>query len=269
MNINAWRPTPFVLASAALHFGSILLLLLKPELWRWALGALLFNHVLICAASLWPRSTALGENLVRLPENAARRREIALTFDDGPDAEVTPKVLAILAAYGVHASFFCIGERAAVHPELCRDIVAAGHSVENHGQLHRKHYSLLGLRGWKKEVGTAQTLLNSITGQRPRFFRALAGLRNPFLDPVLHQLGISLASWTRRGYDTRTGNADTVFARLTNNLAAGDILLLHDGNSARTPNGTPVVLEVLPRLLNELATRKLKPVTLSSACNTT
>jgi peptidoglycan/xylan/chitin deacetylase (PgdA/CDA1 family) len=232
-------------------------------------GALLFNHVLICAASLWPRSTILGRNLVRLPVDAARRGEIALTFDDGPDAEVTPKVLAILAAHDVQASFFCIGERAAAHPELCRDIVAAGHSVENHGQLHRNHYSLLGWHGWKKEVGNAQTLLSSITGQRPRFFRALAGLRNPFLDPVLHQFGIGLASWTRRGYDTRTGDTDTVFARLTNNLAAGDILLLHDGNSARTPDGIPVVLEVLPRLLVELAKHNLKPVTLPSACKLT
>ena len=267
--MNAWRPAPFVIASAALHLGAALLLLLKPELWRWAFGAVLLNHAAICAASLWPRSTLLGGNLARLPEASVRRGEIAITFDDGPDPEVTPKVLAILAAYGVQASFFCIGERAAAHPELCRDIIAAGHAVENHGQLHRKHYSLLGFRGWLREVGDAQATLEAITGQRPRFFRALAGLRNPFLDPVLHRLGISLASWTRRGYDTRTGNADTVFARLINNLAAGDILLLHDGNAARTPVGQPVVLDVLPRLLNELAVRKLKPVTLSSACKPT
>lgn len=247
--------------------GCLLLLLLKPGLWRWPVGALLLNYILITAASLWPRSTALGANLVRLPEKAIRCNEIALTFDDGPDPQVTPKVLAILAVHGVQASFFCIGERAAAHPNLCRAIVAAGHAVENHGQLHRNHYSLLGLHGWKKEVGDAQAILSSITGQRPRFFRALAGLRNPFLDPVLHHFGLGLATWTRRGYDTRTDNADTVFARLTKNLAAGDILLMHDGNAARTPAGVPVVLEVLPRLLNELAARKLKPITLSSLCN--
>jgi peptidoglycan/xylan/chitin deacetylase (PgdA/CDA1 family) len=267
--MNAWRPTPFIFASIILHLGAVLLLIFKLELWRWTLGAILLNQIFICAASLWPRSTLLGANLVRLPETSAGRNEIAITFDDGPDPEVTPKVLAILAEYGVQASFFCIGERAAAHPGICRDIIAAGHAVENHGQLHLKHYSLLGLRGWLQEVGFAQATLENITGQRPRFFRALAGLRNPFLDPALHRLGLSLASWTRRGYDTRTSNADIVFARLTNNLSAGDILLLHDGNASRTATGQPVVLEVLPRLLKELDVRKLKPVTLSSACTPT
>jgi len=264
--MRAWRPTAFVAASAFLHLGAALLLLTQPALWRWVLGALLLDFSAIVAAGLWPRSTLLGRNLVRLPEAAARRREVAITIDDGPDPEVTPQVLSILAAAGARASFFCIGERAALHPELCRAIVAAGHAVENHGQSHRKRYTLLGWRGWLTEVGNAQTTLQAITGQQPRFFRALAGLRNPFLDPVLHRLGLRLASWTRRAYDTRNGNADAVLARLTSNLAAGDILLLHDGHAARTIHGRPVIVEVLPRLLGELAARKLKPVTLASAC---
>jgi len=265
--MRAWRPSQFLVASAAVHLSAALLLLLRTQHWRWALGAVLLDHLALLAASLWPRSTLLGSNLVRLPDAAARRGEIAITIDDGPDAQVTPQVLAILAAHGAQASFFCIGERAAALPHLCRAIVAAGHAVENHGQRHRKHQSLLGPRGWLREVGAAQTTLEAITGQRPRYFRALAGLRNPFLDPVLHRLGLHLASWTRRGYDTRTGDADAVLARLTDKLAAGDILLLHDGRAASTAAGRPVILDVLPRLLDELARRKLKPVTLGSACN--
>ncbi len=264
--MHAWRPTAFIVASVLLHLGAALLLLLQPAFWRWALGAVLLDHAALYAAGLWPRSTLLGPNLVRLPEAAARRGEVAITIDDGPDPEVTPQVLSILAAAGAQASFFCIGERAALHPELCRAIAAAGHAVENHGQSHRKRYALLGWRGWQKEVGTAQATLEAITGQRPGFFRALAGLRNPFLDPVLHRLGLSLASWTRRAYDTRSGDPDTVLARLTDNLSAGDILLLHDGHAARTAAGRPVIVEVLPRLLDELVARKLKPVTLARAC---
>lgn len=266
MNATGWRPAPFLVASAVWCVGWLLLLVLEPELWRWPLAALLLNYILISFASLWPRSTSLGTNLVRLPDDAIRRNEIALTFDDGPDPEVTPKVLAILSTYKVQASFFCIGERAGAHPQLCRDIVTAGHAVENHGQRHHNHYCLLGLRGWENEVGAAQTLLTSVTGQRPQFFRPLAGLRNLFLDPVLQRFGIRLATWTRRGYDTKDGNADAVYARLVKNLDAGDILLLHDGNAARTPVGEPVVLKVLPRLLDELDARKLKPVKLSSVC---
>jgi peptidoglycan/xylan/chitin deacetylase (PgdA/CDA1 family) len=87
-------------------------------------------------------------------------------------------------------------------------------------------------------------------------------LRNPFLEPVLHRLGLSLVSWTRRGFDTREGDPAKVMARLGRNLQARDILLLHDGNAARTPDGTPVLLEVLPLLLERLHAGGLRSVTL-------
>ena len=238
----------------------------SPEKWPLALGLLIANHVAIIAAGLLPRSTLLGANLVRLPEEAASRREVALTFDDGPDPEVTPKVLEILDRYGVHATFFCIGERALAHPEICREIAARGHDIENHGQRHRNHLAFSGFSGWMREVGEAQRTLEGITGIRPQYYRALAGLRNPFLDPVLKRLGIRLASWTRRGYDTRCGDCCMVLSRLTRDLQAGDILLLHDGNSARSQNGHPVVLELLPELLCELQRQKLKPVPLRPSC---
>jgi peptidoglycan/xylan/chitin deacetylase (PgdA/CDA1 family) len=265
--MKPWRPTAFIVASAGVHLAGLLLLALHFESWRLVLTIVLLDQAAIVAAGLWPRSTLLGPNLVRLPAAAARRGEVAITIDDGPDPDVTPQVLAILAACGARASFFCIGERANRHPELCRAIVAAGHAVENHGQSHRKRYSVLGPGQWLSEVGGAQSTLTAITGRRPRFFRALAGLRNPFLDPVLHRLGLRLATWTRRAYDTRNSDPDAVFARLTQGLAAGDILLLHDGHAARSAAGRPVILDVLPRLLDEFAARGFKTVTLSAACN--
>jgi peptidoglycan/xylan/chitin deacetylase (PgdA/CDA1 family) len=265
--MNHWRPTTFIFASMILHVIAVLTLLLEPALWRWSVSAIFLNQVWISFACLWPRSKLLGQNMVHLPEAAIQRGEIVLTFDDGPAPEVTPKVLAILAAHGVRATFFCIGERAAAHPELCRDIIAAGHTIENHGQRHRNHNAFSGIRGWMKEVGDGQATLEIITGRSPQFYRALAGFRNPFLAQVLHRLGIRLASWTRRGYDTNTADANVVLARLVKNLAAGDILLLHDGNAAKTAGGNAVIIEVLPHLLSAIAKQKLNPVTLSSACN--
>jgi peptidoglycan/xylan/chitin deacetylase (PgdA/CDA1 family) len=85
------------------------------------------------------------------------------------------------------------------------------------------------------------------------------------LDPVLHALGLRLVSWTRRGFDTREGDPARVAGRLLDGLAAGDILLLHDGHCARTPTGAPVVLEVLPRLLDAVRHRGLRTVTLAQA----
>ena len=114
------------------------------------------------------------------------------------------------------------------------------------------------------DIARAQESIVRVTGCSPRFFRAPAGLRNPFLEPVLARLQLRLVSWTRRGFDTVNGNADVVCRRLTNSLQAGDILLLHDGNAARSRKGRPVILEVLPRLLDAMAAKELQPVTLRS-----
>ena len=82
---------------------------------------------------------------------------------------------------------------------------------------------------------------------------------------MLHALDLRLVTWTRRGFDTRHRDAARVAARLTRGLAAGDILLLHDGHAARTASGRPVVLEVLPRVLDAIAKDGLAPVTLRHA----
>jgi len=95
----------------------------------------------------------------------------------------------------------------------------------------------------RAEISRAQDSILRVTGSRPRFFRAPAGLRNPFLDPVLSRLQLRLASWTRRGFDTVNSNADVVYRRLADSLQDGDILLLHDGNAARSRGGKPVILE--------------------------
>ena len=105
----------------------------------------------------------------------------------------------------------------------------------------------------------------SVSAQSPRFFRAPAGLRSPLLDPLLQRAGLQLASWTRRGFDTVRGDPDTVFRKLTRGLRAGDILLLHDGGAAQTARGVPVILEVLPRLLDRCAAASLACITLRSS----
>lgn len=220
--------------------------------------------MLLTVLGLLPRSTLLGPNWTRLPPESKARSEMALTFDDGPDPDVTPRVLDLLDAAGVPGSFFCIGERAARRPDLCREIVERGHAVENHTQHHGHGFSLLGPRGLAREILSAQETLTSVTGQAPRFFRAPAGLRSPLLEPVLSRLDLRLATWTRRGFDTRARNPGRVTRRLTRGLAAGDILLLHDGNAARAPDGEPMVIRVLPDLLRDIAASGLRPVTLGS-----
>jgi peptidoglycan/xylan/chitin deacetylase (PgdA/CDA1 family) len=255
-------------ASVAAHVAAGAAVAVVPGAWPWAAAVIAADHLLLTGLGLWPRSTALGPNMHRLPADAARRGEIALTIDDGPEPEVTPAVLDLLDAHGAKATFFCIAEQAGRHPALCREIVRRGHAVENHSRHHSHRFSLLGPAGLRREIAAAQQILGDLTGVAPRYFRAPAGLRNPLLDPVLHGLGLELVSWTRRAYDTRQHRAPRVLAVLGDRLTAGDILLLHDGNAARTEHGQPVLLEVLPDLLQRAANRGLTAVTLAQACHT-
>lgn len=260
-----WRPTPLLWFTLFLHISCLLWMVLDPSNWPVCAAALVANHLVLTASGLWPRSRSLGPNWVRLPDNVAAG-QVALTIDDGPDPEVTPQVLDLLDQYGTRASFFCIGKRAQQYPELCREIVKRGHAVENHSQNHRHLFSLFGPRRMTVEIEAGQASLTRITGQRPLFFRPTAGLRNPFLEPILARHGLYLASWTRRGYDTRNRDVADVHQRLLRQLAAGDILLLHDGNAARTPEGQPMILAVLPAVLETLSAAGLKSITLRSVC---
>jgi peptidoglycan-N-acetylglucosamine deacetylase len=260
---SSWQAAPAIKASVVLHGAALLGTAAMPAIWPWALAALAANQIILTAAGLTPRASLLGANLTRLGRAATERGYIALTIDDGPDPEVTPLVLDQLDAAGARASFFCIGWRARQYPALCREIVRRGHRVENHGDAHSALFATLGPRRMLADIQAAQMTLSDLSGQAPRFFRPMAGLRNPFLDWVLHELALQLATWTRRSFDTRTGDPQQVLQRLTRRLAAGDILLMHDGNAARTAAGKPVILEVLPRLLAVLDAHKLRTVTLA------
>ncbi len=272
-----WQPSPLIRGSIGLHvvalIGAVVLLLVKPPQWTTALVvlavAIVANHLLLSVVGLWPRSRWLGSNLVDLHGRATAAGRVVLTIDDGPDPAVTPRVLDLLARHGARATFFLIGSRAGAHPALVRRIVAEGHGIGNHSQAHDLAFSLRGRRWLAADIARAQAVLTEHAGQAPRFFRAPAGLRSPLLDPVLARAGLQLASWTRRGFDTRTSDATRVVHRLAGaggrRLRAGDILLLHDGHAARDADGEPVILAALERLLPLCRERGLGVVSLDMA----
>ena len=233
--------------------------------WPWVAGALIANHAVLVAGCLTPRSSLLGPNVVRLPEAALRRREVALTFDDGPDPEVTPRVLDLLDRRRAVATFFCIGERAAAHPRTMREIVARGHAVESHSHRHSLAFAWYGPGRLRREIASAQRAIGDAAGVAPVFFRAPYGTRNPMLDFALARVGLTYVSWMRRGYDAVDGNAPRVVERLTKRLTPGDVLLLHVGATARKPRRDATVLRALPALLERLEQAGLKSVSLRTA----
>jgi peptidoglycan-N-acetylglucosamine deacetylase len=262
--ISRWKPSPALQASAALHLGAVAGIATGLPL-TWAAGAIVTNHALLTAAGLWPRSTVLGSNMLRLSQAACEANQIAITIDDGPNPEVTPAVLDILDAYDAKASFFCIGRLVESHPDLALEIIRRGHSIENHSYGHRHHFSLMGMKSLRQEIVKTQEVISQATGYLPSYFRAPAGLRSPLLDPVLQSLNLRLISWTRRGFDTITNDPSKILNKLQRDLSAGDILLLHDGNCALTKSGQPVIIPVLSKLLNNLESMGLRPVSLNCA----
>jgi hypothetical protein len=201
-----WRPPLLVKASVAWHVGAGVAAAALPIEWPWAVGAVALNHVLLTATGLWPRSTWLGPNCCgcrRRRSRGAKSRSRSTTARTPRSRRRSRPARRARRA----ATFFCIAEQARAQPALCREITRRGHSVQNHSERHSHLFSMLGPRGLADEIGRAQQTLADITGQRPSFFRAPAGLRSPLLAPVLHRLELQLVSWTRRGYDTGSARA--------------------------------------------------------------
>ena len=191
---ESYRPPPLLAGSLALHAAGALALAVAPRHWRAIAGVLVANHVVLAAASLWPRSTSVGANQSRLPAAAARRGEIALTFDDGPDPVITPRVLDLLDRHGARATFFCIGERVRAHPEIAAEIASRGHRVENHTQTHPHLFACYPVPALRREILDAQESIARATGHSPRLFRAPAGrFRKMFSATV--RVGTSIDLW--------------------------------------------------------------------------
>jgi peptidoglycan-N-acetylglucosamine deacetylase len=268
---RAWQPGPLHWLLAGSHAAAVASIAIQPALWPWALGAICGSHALNFAFGLAPGSAALGPVISKLPMSAVQRGEIALTFDDGPDADLTPRVLDLLDQAGTQATFFCVGARARAHPQLVREIAARGHAVENHAFEHSRAMGFYGVGRLVRDIGDAQKTLADITGSAPKFFRAPFGIRTPLTEPALARLGLRCVAWNVRSLDSVDSCADRVAARVVRRLAPGAIVLMHDGMEGRRRRATasaPSVIGALPLVLATLRERAWRSVTLRSALPT-
>lgn len=266
----AVRPsiTPFLRASIGLHGLGAAALLAQRHSWEFVVPVLVANHLAVTAAAMTPRCGWLGANTTRIPLVDGQSRAVGLTFDDGPNPIVTPKVLELLAQADARATFFCIGQRAKAYPDIIAAMRQMGHGVENHTQSHPNSFALHGPSAMLAELSGAQRAIELAGGGVPTLFRAPAGMKNPWMATVLDRLNLSLVSWTRRGFDTVTHSGARVAQRLRRGLAVGDILLLHDGSSASDSQGAPVVLDALERILDALNKQGLQSEALHIALRT-
>lgn len=186
-------------------------------------------------------------------------RGVALTFDDGPSPEHTPRVLDLLDEAGVKATFFVIGRKAEAHPELVRAIVARGHALGLHSYAHDRLFSLRSLRYVEQDLRRASDALARITGARPTLFRPPIGHTSPRIARAVERLDLDVIGWSVRGLDgLARSRAERVVARVAPRLRDGEIVLLHD--AAERDDHTPASLAALPRILAAMSANNLPGV---------
>ena len=181
-------------------------------------------------ASLWPGSRIFGSALI-----APRKPgELALTFDDGPNAAWTPRLLDLLAGHGVHANFFVMGTHAALEPGLVRRAHDEGHLIGIHSWSH-PNFSRSSSATIEEELKRSRDALQQITGSEVRFFRPPFGARRPAVFRIARQMGLTTVLWNAMTSDWAEPSTEKIVAQLKkkidhlnrNGLAAN--IVLHDG----------------------------------------
>src|ERR1700722_6903464 len=181
-------------------------------------------------ASVWPTSQIYGRTLIA----GADPREVALTFDDGPNDAATPQLLEVLAGHQVRATFFTMGSFARQRPEIVRRVVAAGHLLGNHTMSHPK-LSMEPAARVRQELTDCSAVLEDIAGVAVRYFRPPFGARRPVVLRIARELGLTPVMWNVTGFDWEPRGVDGISANLNAGVAKnrergrGSNLLLHDG----------------------------------------
>jgi peptidoglycan/xylan/chitin deacetylase (PgdA/CDA1 family) len=175
--------------------------------------------------SMAPAGQWYGQTFTGL---APGSRQIALTYDDGPNDPHTLRLLEVLAKHSVHATFFLIGRYVQQRPEIVREIVSAGHVVGNHTFTH----PLLIFKSAteiRQQLSACRSALQDAIGNPSHLFRPPFGGRRPAVLRIARELGLDPVMWNVTGYDWSAPPAATIERKVTNQIRGGDVVLLHDG----------------------------------------
>ena len=200
----------------------------------------------------FPRLEMYGPIISRGPSG---RGSVALTFDDGPHPVTTRRILAALAATRHRATFFVLGTKARRHPDVVREIHAAGHTLGVHGDSHDRLHAFR--MPWKirRELLHAVQAVEDATGVRPRFFRPPLGHTSVTTTRGARRAAMTIVSWSTRGLDgIRATTPQAVVERIARHVTDGAIVMLHD--AAEHDDFEPASIRALPELLRLLDDRR-------------
>ena len=216
-----------------------------PPTWV-AITALLGYLALITLGVTFSRYSMFADVVTAGPADATGA---ALTFDDGPDPETTPRVLELLEGAGVKATFFVIGKKAEADPELVRDILARGHALGVHSYAHERFMSLRSPRHVERDLGRSVAVIEEITGFRPRLFRAPIGHISPAMARAAKALELTVVGgWSG-------AQPEKVARKVTAGLEDGAIVLLHD--ASERGDFVPASIGALPLVIEAAERRRL------------
>jgi len=156
-------------------------------------------------------------------------KQLALTFDDGPNDPHTLRLLEVLAKHNVHATFFLIGRYVSQRPDVVRELVRAGHAIGNHTFTHPL-LIFKARRQIETELMECQHALRDAAGVQAKFWRPPFGGRRPAVLRVARKLGLEPVMWSITGYDWNAPPAEQIEGKVSKQVRGGDVILLHDGS---------------------------------------
>ena len=202
---------------------------------------------------LWPQCGMYGEAVAR---GKSGTRRVALTFDDGPHPVTTRAVLELLRAHDARATFFVLGHKVEAHPDVVREIHAAGHTLGIHGFQHDRLFSFRSPSYARTQVERTQQAILQACGVLPRLFRPPVGFASYRTFRGAEQAAVRIIAWSVRSLDgVRGAKPRSVAQRVIARLEDGAIVLLHD--AAERDDFTPASIAALPEILRALRERGL------------
>lgn len=206
-------------------------------------AACLLLALLLWAADAQPAAAAAA---VRGPVAHEGKKQVALTFDDGPHPRYTPEILDILSEYDIHATFFVIGKNAKDYPDLVKRELAEGHEVGNHTE-HHYHTGQIGIGILRKDMEICEQTLVDITGVRPTLFRPPEGVNTAAIRQVCEDMGYRMILWCVDTRDWAHNPVENIISNVRQNTENGSIILMHDFIAEKSP--TPAALRRLIPML--------------------
>lgn len=195
--------------------------------------------------SMSPRSQLYGETFIGRPGSG---KQLALTYDDGPNDPDTPRLLDILAKYNVKATFFLIGKYVEKRPDLVQRIIGEGHEVGNHTYMHPV-LSLCDRENVVGELTQCKKALNGAGVTDVKYFRPPFGARRPATLRIAREMGYTPVMWSVWCFDWKATTADRVEAHAIKGITGGDVILLHDGGHKQFGTDRSATVEATERII--------------------